>query len=201
MTSVNEWIAREYFESLGYLVSQPHKYNVPGRQKRADEEVDLVIFNPRVKEEKMPDKLVWTTKDLENVSRAIVGVRGRHTGRFYASTFKQTPDILRFTEPESVRFAAKLLGSNSMARILCLPKLPASGDLKEKAIQVLKKHGIDGVIPFRSMLAEIVSRVDTRKNYDKSDLLQIVRLLKNYDLLKDPQLELFGKKKRRKSTT
>jgi hypothetical protein len=33
-------------------------------------------------------------------------------------------------------------------------------------------------------------RVATNRNYVKSDLLQTLRLLKNYDLLKDPQMEL-----------
>ena len=48
------------------------------------------------------------------------------------------------------------------------------------------------------MLLELVGRVDTKKNYDKSDLLQVIRLLKNYGLLRDPQLNLFEKRKRGK---
>ena len=41
-------------------------------------------------------------------------------------------------------------------------------------------------------------RVQTNKNYEKSDLLQIIRLMKNYDLIKDDQLELWQKGKPRK---
>ena len=48
MAAVSEWIVREYFEWLGYLVSQPRKHVVPGRQKTAEEEVDLVVLNARV---------------------------------------------------------------------------------------------------------------------------------------------------------
>ncbi len=80
-----------------------------------------------------------------------------------------------------------------MAKILCLPRLPVSGELREKTIGMLKEKGVDGIISFRTMLWELVSRVDINKNYDKSDLLQVVRLLKNYDLLKDDQME-FGQK-------
>lgn len=196
MSAVNEWVVREFFESLGYLVSQPRKYVVPGRQKMADEEIDLVVFNPCVESHDVPQKMVWLTEDLRSVSRAVIGVRGWHTERFYVSTFEQTPEILRFAESDSVKVAAKLLGSDAMARVLCLPKLPASGELKEKTIHVLRERGIDGVISFRTMLMELVSRVETKKNYEKSDLLQVIRLLKNYDLLKDPQLELFGKRAR-----
>ena len=196
MSAVNEGVVREYFELLGYLVTQPRKYVVPGRQKQAEEEVDLVVFNPGVAEQVVPETMVWETSDLKRVSRAVVGIRGWHTERFYVSTFEQTPEILRFAETESMRYAEKLLASESLAKILCLPRLPASGDLKQQTIDVLRAKGIDGVISFRTMLLELVGRVETKRNYEKSDLLQVIRLLKNYDLLKDPQMELFGGKKR-----
>ena len=196
MSAVNEWVAREYFESLGYLISQPRKYVVPGRTKLADEEVDLVVFNPQVTEHKVPEHVVWTTPDLRTVSRAIVGVRGWHTERFYVQTFEQTPEILRFVEADSVRFAARILGSESMAKILCLPRLPASGELKDKSVQALKEKGIDGIISFQTMLMELISQVETNRNYEKSDLLQIIRLLKNYDLIKGSQTDMFSKARR-----
>jgi hypothetical protein len=41
------------------------------------------------------------------------------------------------------------------------------------------------------MLADIISMVEINRNYSKSDLLQIIRILKIYDLVKDPQLALF----------
>ena len=200
MAAVNEWVVREYFEALGYLVSQPRKYVVPGRQKKAEEEVDLVVFNPRVKAHKVPEGMIWSSADLENVARAVIGVRGWHTERFYVSTFEQTPEILRFAEEKSVHFAEKYLGSGPMAKVLCLPKLPASGDLKTKTIKVLREKGIDGVISFGTMLAELIRRTQVNRNYEKSDLLQVIRILKTYDLLKDPQMEFFGRKRSRRKS-
>ena len=197
MSSVNESVVREDFEQLGYLVSQPRKYVPGGRQKTADEELDLIVFNPQVKEHKVPEHLIWSTGDLKNVSRAVVGVRGWHTERFYVSRFEQTPDILRFVEEAPIRFAEKLLGASPIAKILCIPNLPASGGLKDKTCEVLKLKGLDGVISFRTMLLELAGRVDVNVNYEKSDLLQTVRLLKNYDLIKDSQMDMFAKKQRR----
>jgi len=197
VSSVNESVVREYFEQLGYLVSQPRKYVPGGRQKTADEELDLIVFNPQVKEHKVPEHLIWSTGDLKNVSRAVVGVRGWHTERFYVSRFEQTPDILRFVEEAPIRFAEKLLGASPIAKILCIPNLPASGGLKDKTCEVLKLKGLDGVISFRTMLLELAGRVDVNVNYEKSDLLQTVRLLKNYDLIKDSQMDMFAKKQRR----
>lgn len=198
MSAVNEWIAREYFELLGYLVSQPRKYSVPGRQKTASEEVDLVVYRPGTLNECIPDRMVWNSVDFEAIPRAVVAIRGWHTERFYASTFEQTPDILRFVEDESIKFAGKLLGTHEMAKVLCLPRLPASGELKDRTIDFLRERGIDGVISFHTMLSELVARVETHRNYDKSDLLQVIRLLKNYQLLRDPQLELFAGRKLRR---
>jgi len=192
MSAVNEAVVREYFERLGYLVSQPRKHVVPGRRKKPDEEVDMVVLKPTVVEHRVPEHLLWNTADLQTVARAVVAVRGWHTGRFYASTFEQEPDILRFVEPAPLRFAAQQLGTAEMARILCLPDLPASGELKEKSLRFLKDKGIDGVLSFRTMLTELVHGVDRNKNYEKSDVLQVLRLLKNYGLLRDPQLDLFS---------
>lgn len=196
MAAVSEWVVREYFEMLGFLVTEPRKYAVSGR-KKAEEEVDLLIINPQVREHKLPDRLVWHTEDIRTVARAVVAVRGWHTDRFYASTFEEK-EMLRFVEPGAIRFASRALGADSMAKILCLPRLPASGDLKDKAVKVLQDKGVNGIISFETILAELIDRVDTNRNYEKSDLLQILRILKAYDFIKeDLQLEMFAKPHRR----
>ena len=41
------------------------------------------------------------------------------------------------------------------------------------------------------MLLDILAKVQTNHNYQKSEILQIMRILKNYDLIKEPQLDLF----------
>jgi hypothetical protein len=53
------------------------------------------------------------------------------------------------------------------------------------------------VIPFRTMLTDLVARVEANRNYQKSDLLQVIRILKNYDFFKEPQMELFKAKRRK----
>jgi hypothetical protein len=201
MSAVSEWIAREYFEQLGFLTSQPYKYISSSRHKKADEELDLLVVHPQVNEHRPPEHMIWTTEDLGNVARAVVGVRGWHTERIYATTLEQTPEISQFAS-QLVRNAASVrLGSGPVAAVLCLPELPASGALKEKTLKALRDRGIDGVLSFKTMLTELVGMVKTNRNYDKSDLLQILRILKNYELLREPQLELFaarGRKSKRR---
>jgi hypothetical protein len=42
------------------------------------------------------------------------------------------------------------------------------------------------------MLLDLLDKVEINQNYSKSDTLQVMRILKNYDLLKDTQLDLPG---------
>ena len=132
MSAVNEWIAREYFEHLGYLATQPCKYVSTGRNKRIEEDLDLLVTHPQIMEHKLPEHMVWNTGDLETVRRAVVGVRGGHAERFYEGTFKQAPEILRYAERSARLAAAARLGGEPMAVILCIPELPASDDLRRR---------------------------------------------------------------------
>lgn len=191
MASVNEWIAREYFEMLGYMVTQPCKYSVTGRPKRVEEEIDLIILNPLITEHSVPQSLLWMTSDLKKIARAVVGVYGWHTDRFYPAMLANLPEIVRFAGAESLRIASRKLGNNDIAKILCLPQLPVAQKLKDETLRILKDKGIDGILEFRTMLAEIINGVDKNRNYEKSDVLQIIRILKNYDLLRERQLEFF----------
>lgn len=196
MASVSDWIAREYFEMLGFMVIQPCKYSVSGRPKRIEEETDLIILNPLISEHVLPPSLLWTTADLKKVARAVVGVYGWHTERFYPVMLENLPEIVRFAGEESLRMAARRLGCGQIAKILCLPQLPVAQKLKDETMRILKMKGIDGILEFRTMLAEIISGVDKNRNYEKSDVLQIIRILKNYDLFRGEQLELFTGKRR-----
>ena len=76
MSAVSEWIVREYFESLGFLVRQPRKYQISARRKQVEEEIDLLVVNPAVTEQKVPEASLWGADVLQHVSRAIVSVRG-----------------------------------------------------------------------------------------------------------------------------
>lgn len=199
MASVNEQIVREYFETLGFFVIQPNKHQVAARHKLDAEEIDLLIARPgQAGVFNTPKEVVWGAPALAKVQRAIVSIRGWHTDRFSPAVLKKNPDIFRFAELSVIKEARKTLGAGSITRILCLSDLAAGSGPQEETLALLRAGGIDGVLSFRTMLLELVERVDVSKNYEKSDLLQILRLLKTYDLLRDGQLDLFEKTKGRK---
>ena len=200
MSSVNEWIVREYLEAVGFLVRQPRKYQVVARSKGLHEEVDLLAVNPALKTPgPLPKAKLWGAAELAQVACAVVAVRGWHSEKFTAAMLASSPEIYRFTEPESIRAAEADLGVGNPAKILCMADLPADHDQRAEALGFLKSRGIDGVILFRPMLLELAERVDVKKTYEKSDLLQILRILKNYDLLKSGQMDLFTQARRRRN--
>ena len=64
---------------------------------------------------------------------------------------------------------------------------------------MLKERGVDGIISFRAMLLDLIDKVEVNRNYRKSDTLQVIRILKNYELLRDGQLDLLTGERRAKS--
>jgi len=197
MSAVDEGIVREYFELNGFLVCQRRKYIVQARQKTGDEEVDLIVLNPAVPAGVAPAEFEITSKMLSQVSRAIVAVKGWHTEIFAPGVLAHQPKIFRFVEKRAIEEAQRLVGSEGLVKILVVPGLPRDTKTRQRSIELLRSKGVDGVISFRSILQELIANVATNRNYQKSDLLQVLRLLKNYGLLKEPQME-FGWKRRTK---
>ena len=116
---------------------------------------------------------------------------------------KNSSEVLRFLEKNVLKKAEDLFGENKeeyedggLLKILVLPGLPTSDPHRTESIHLLREHGVDGIISFRSMLQDILAKVETNLNYQKSETLQILRILKNYDMIKDPQMELFSNERR-----
>lgn len=205
MSSVDESIVREYFEQNGFLVRQLRKYQVQSRKKTADEEVDLLVYNPSFQpDSRRPDFMLFSS-ELKFIHKAVVVVKGWHTLRFTPSMLKSSPEIFRFLEKTVVKKISDLFFDSDkkgnyhpeeemvddLMKILVLPGLPTENPYREQSIQLLREKGVDGIISFRSMLLDILAKIEVNRNYQKSDILQTLRILKNYELLGNPQMELF----------
>jgi len=199
MSSVNETIVREYFEMHGFLVRQDRKYEARGKQDQ--DGVDFQVWNPKPVQTDQPVAFVLSAATLPAVARALVVVRGWHTESFGPGVLESSPEIYRFVEPTVFQQAARAFSPDiAPLKILIVPALPQKAPAREQSMAILRSKGVDAVIPFRTMLLELAAHIEVNRNYDKSDLLQILRMLKNYDLLKEPQLDLFrGAKRRRRA--
>jgi hypothetical protein len=196
MSSVSETIVREYFELHEFLVRQHRKY-VGQTRAEEDDDIDFFVLNPRPQPGNGALPFVLGSADLRLVKRAIVVVKGWHTETFGPGRLAHWPEAFRFVEPRVFQQAARAFGDDGMPlKILVVPALPQDREAREQSIGLLRSKGIDAVLPFRTILADLVSETKTNRNYQKSDLLQVIRILKNYEFFREPQLELF--KPRRK---
>ncbi len=197
MAAVSETIVREYFELHGFLVRQQRKYVAPTR--REDEEIDFFVLNPLPHPSDSPLPFVLASADMRAIVRAVVVVKGWHTETFSPAVLENAPEIFRFVQPGVFQQAARAFaGDDPLTKILVVPALPQGQAARNQSIEMLRAKGVDAVIPFHTMLRDLIDQIEVNRNYQKSDLLQVIRILKNYDFLKERQLELFKPKRRKR---
>lgn len=207
MAAIDEGIVREYFEQNGFFVRQMRKHAVQARRKTSDEEIDLVVYNPTwTRDRRKPDFFLFAT-ELPCLHRAVVSVKPWHTDVFTPGTLKSSPEIFRFLEDKVLREAVKFFPADETAaavaaggggvvtagevtKILVLPALPTQEPFRSQSVELLKSRGVDCIISFRAMLLDLIEKVEVNRHYRKSDTLEVIRILKNYELVRDPQLDL-----------
>jgi len=198
MSAIDEGIVREYFEQNGFFVRQVRKYQVQARKKTSGEEIDLLVYNPAWQRGgRRPDFFLFAS-ELPFIQHAIVAVKPWHTDVFTPAMLRNAPDkIFSFLEENVVRQAKRLFAPGTpeaaegeVTKILVLPALPTAEPFRSQSVELLKKHGVDAIISFRAMLLDLIDKIEINRSYGKSDALQVIRILKNYDLLKEAQLDL-----------
>lgn len=205
MAGFDEIITREYFELNGFLVRQVKKYKVQARKKRADEEIDLLVYNPSPEPSSSPPGFQLFSSDIQTIHRAIVVVKGWHTTSFTPRMMRQSSKIFDFLKKDVLEvvehyFSADndLMGDlNPISKILVLPGLPSTDPHREESIALLKEHGVDHIITFRTLLENLLRGVEPNHSYQKSEVLHLLRLLKIYDMIRAPQMELFSEDRAR----
>jgi hypothetical protein len=198
MSAVSETIVREYFELHGFFVRQQRKY-IDQTRSEEDDDIDFFVLNPQSSPREGERPFVLAPPDLKFIERAIVVVKGWHTETFTPAVLTRARGIFRFVEPKVFQQAGRAFGKEgSLLKILVVPALPQAEQVREQSIALLRSKGVDAVIPFQTMLADLVKTIQVNRNYLKSDLLQIIRILKNYHFFKEPQLDLFKSRSRKR---
>ena len=189
--AVSESIVHEFFELHGFFVRQQRKSIVPARAE--NEDIDFLMFNPKVKEEPKELAFILTPGEVDRIGKAIVVVRSHHTETLNPAFLKDDDRLDRFLTPASLKRAASDFGElpGTLRKILITPALPQSAESRNQLVAALRERGIDAVLTFTTMLQDLVNAVETNRNYQKSDLLQTLRILKNYEFFRDMQMDLF----------
>ena len=177
MSGFDENIVREYFELNGFFVRQVPKYSIQSRKKSFNEVVALLINKPDVIKEQTITNFQLFSADMESIQKAVVVVRSWYLSEFSKESFENDKIW------ESI--------SNSYSNIIVLPGLPSNDPHRSESIKILKANGIDGIITYSTVLESLLRQVQANIIYQKSDLLQLMRILKIYNMVKDPQMTLF----------
>ncbi len=192
MSSVNDQIIREYFEHHGFLVRQIRKHVSPGIEE--EEESDFWIQNASRIGKTPVKNLKINHANIRRIDNALIFVKPWHTETFTHGAIEKDEDLSKrlANSNKSTEKEFKAWMELEPLKILVLSKLPKSRVAREKAIQQIHQTGFNGVLTFDQILSELLDHVTVNRNYQRSDLLQLLRILKTYGLVRPLQLELFA---------
>jgi hypothetical protein len=76
---------------------------VQSRRKVGEEEIDLIVFNPAWQRGTRKPEFFLFPSELPYVQKAIVAVKGWHSGVFTPTMLKSSPEIFRFLEEKVLK--------------------------------------------------------------------------------------------------
>ena len=201
MSGFDENIVREYFELNGFFVRQLRKYQVQSRKKRIDEEIDMLIYNPKASADEAINNFQLFSQDVTSIRQAIIVVKPWHSSKFTPAILRSETKVFDFLKKEVLNKSSDYFNLNeieltketqSFKKILVIPSLPSGEPHRSESITLLKEQGIDGIISFATILESLIRNIEVNQSYQKSDLLQLLRILKIYNMLKEPQMTFFN---------
>jgi hypothetical protein len=198
---MDEKITREYLELNGFVTMPLRKGHSQSKRSARDEGIDLYVRNMKYAEGDREPSFLLFSSELRHLKSAVICVRGWHNEKAALASMTNGADMLKYLETNVLKKIEKWfefehwreLGETEFPKkILVAPVFPMQEIYRARIVAALKEKGVDGILSFKSMLLDIVDRVDTRNVYPKSELLQLVRTFKTCDLIKDSQMNFLG---------
>jgi hypothetical protein len=199
MSSFDEEVVREYFELNRFFVRQLQKHLVRSRKKTVEDSVSMLVLNPAAVRESAQTNFQLFSVDMATVRQALVVVHSWQHTRVTPAILKSNARLADFLKKEllprlDLLFAVEdesIDNIEAFKKIAVVPGFPTADPYRGECITLLKDQGIDGVIAFSTILEDWLRHVEVNHSYHKSKLLQLVRVLKIYDMVQTPQLRLF----------
>ncbi len=201
MSVVDETIIRLFFEQHGFFVrklappaaTQTKRGEAPG--------VSLHVRNSAAEPVAGKPGFLVFASELRYLPEAEITVKPWPETRFTPDILRSSARLFRFLEKTVLPRARKKRpavpntpvqkAGQSPPQILVVPALPTAEPYRGKSETLFREQGVDGLISFRSMLLEVIERLDAKNAAGGSETLETLHLLKKYDLTGSAQLELF----------
>ena len=189
MASIEGVLLRHYFESQGFLVRQCLPHGAQGVES-------LQVINPKNKSESGVGPILFSS-ELSKLSRALVWLPGWNALKITPLILKNTAELCKFIDKRLAerRNPAEFEESDDI-KIIVVPTIPTEEPYRSETIALLKARGIASMLSLRSVLQDLIARMDPR---EPREGLQLLQILSNFDLLKTKttQMELFYDEKKK----
>jgi len=194
-----ESIAVDYFETNGFLVRKSG--SLLGKQ--ADGFFPSLIVR-NLKEEEVQESLMfnfqWFSSDILKTRRAVVSIVGEGLFETGSRVLRQDKRLVQnlkklVTTKQGFKFPweDELLEEDFRGhhRLVIVPLFPMVEPHYGQLCELLESRGVNGVITFRTLLDNLIQQLDVLDAERLTPRLKMLRILKQMELLKIPQLDLF----------
>ena len=147
-----------------------------------------------------PSFLLFSS-ELRYVKSMVICIRGWHSDKAALASMTSGPDMLKHLESTVLKKVDSWISADSDTEelmddstlsVLVAPVFPTQEAYRRQCAQALREKGVDAIISLRSILLDLIDRADTRLVYPKSEVMQTLRVLKTFDLVKDSQMNFLG---------
>ena len=194
-------LAKAYFESNGFLVRQAGTHPQEPAKKKVVPLPTIAVFNPNGSDNGIDLNFRMFTGDLVGVKSALVSLLGWGNSCFTNDCLTSDARLMKFFKAEASAEQLNLnfnpspvlaeSGLGDFLRILVIPHFPRNEQKAKVLTESLKEAGVDGVLTLRSIFENLLRQASPARNFINQDILHILKLLKAYDLVKEPQLDIF----------
>ncbi|MFP6901760.1 MAG: hypothetical protein VCA36_12510 [Opitutales bacterium] len=197
--ALDEAIARDYFEIHGWLTRRTRRSREAGR-KKVGGEIVLALHNPSIEANGSNLNFLLFSTDLVRIRSALLAVVGWGVPGFSPASMRSGNAMLKFLKAEvigklddwfEVAPGNSEEGMGPLLRLICLPGLPGTEKMRQPVVDLLQSAGIDGAFTMRAMLEHLLRRAEETSDYRGSLPLQFLRMLKVYEVVRDPQMDFF----------
>ncbi len=199
--SLEREIVEAYFESNGFLVRQTSQMKITFSKKKLHPLPTIAVFNPTIDKNQESLGFRLYTGDLQGVRSSLVSLLGWENTSFTNAQLHSDSQILKYFKSEAN--AERLntgfnpppslveSGMGTFLKLLVVPTLPKSEYKLKQTFNLLQGLGVDGILTLRSIIENLLKQVMPSDSFLNHQVFQLLKLLKAYDLVREPQLDMF----------
>ena len=161
----------------------------------------IAVFNPMISTNTKNLNFRVFTGDLSSIRCALVSILGWEDTSFSIDCIGNEARLLKFFRTEAVNDRLSLgfkpnsmlaeSGMGEFLKLLVIPSFPRDERKIGIVVELLKQAGVDGVLTIGSILENLLRQTAPSMTFLNQNVFQLLKLLKAYDLVKQPQLDMF----------